>query len=354
MHFALFCLCALTQDPAPVQAPDVVGPRVDAAPARPWRQVDRVVMVVNNDIITESELMRRMVTLMKGRRLTPEEQRQAEMQILGDKVRERLRVQAGSNLGVDEKLLDARVRENIERLRERQNGVVGLAQFLESKDVSGPELKKRLRDELYDQIYREGVTGEGPGPLGRVTTDRYVRPGQLRFMFDQARPDDLKALGGSPSTVRFHQMVLDVGTAGGKEAAREVARAVIARLEAGEEWTDVARSTSSARETEDPPEVEEARLRELYPEIAEFVTSATPGQISTPIEGGTESKPVLRIVRFEGRTEGRTVEFSDFAVQEQLRKSSTEMLEQYRLETSYKELLRSSYVWPPEVVGRSK
>ncbi len=364
MPSVLFCLCALAQDPAPVPAPvpDVVRPPAapattapDAAPARPWREVDRVVMVVNSDIITESELVRRLQMLMKDYKLTTDTQRrQAERQILGDKVRERLRVQAGANLGVDEKLLDARVRENIERMTERENGVVGLAKFLESRDVSGPELRKRLRDELYDQIYREGVTGEGPGPLGRVTADRYVRPGALLLMYRQAeaKPADMEALGGRPASVRFHQVVLDVDTAGGSEAARAVARTLIARLEAGEDMAEVARSTGSARDTEDPPEVEEARLRELYPEIAAFIATATPGQISAPIEGGPESKPVLRIVRFEGRTEALQPEFSDPKIQERLREISTDRLEEYRLETSYKDLLRSSYVWPAEIVGR--
>jgi hypothetical protein len=312
-------------------------------------------MVVNSDIITESELMRRLQSLMRDNKVTTESQlRLAERQILGDKVRERLRVQAGANLGVDEKLLDARVRENIERMRERENGVVGLARFLESRDVSGPELRDRLRDELYDQIYRDGVTGEGPGPLGRVTADRYVRPGALLFMYRQAqaRPAEMEVLGGRPASVRFHQIVLDVDTAGGSEAARAVARTLIARLEAGEDMAEVARSTDSARDTEDPPEVEEARLRELYPEIAAFIATATPGQVSAPIEGGTESKPVLRIVRFEGRTEARQPEFSDPKIQEQLREISTDRLEQYRLETGYGALLRSSYVWPPELAAR--
>jgi len=368
MIHVLLCLCALTQDPAPAApVPDVVGPppaaassattATDAAPARPWRRVDRVVMVVNSDIITESELMRRMQMRLRDHKLTSDTQRaQAERQILGEKVRERLRVQAGANLGVDEKLLDARVRENIGRMRERENGVVGLARFLETRDVSGPELRQLLRDELYDQIYRDGQTGEGPGPLGRVTADRYVRPGTLLFMYRQAeaRPADMETLGGHPASVRFHQIVLDVETAGGSEAARAVARTVIARLEAGEELAEVARSTGSARDTEDPPEVEEARLRELYPEIAAFVAAATPGQVSTPIEGGTESKPVLRIVRFEGRTEARQPEFSEPKIQEQLREIATDRLEQYRLELApggYRDLLRSSYVWPPELVA---
>lgn len=338
-------------------AHEPIGPAPAQDSGRPWRTVDGIVMIVNQDIITESQLMKGLAQMQTklGRKFqTDTERRQAQMQILGENVRKRLRIQAGAVLGVDEKLIDARVSESIEQMRKRQNGVVGLAKYLESVDVSGPDVRRLLREDIYDQIYSDGLTGEAPGPLGRVTADRYVRPGSLKLLFEQAieRPNEMEALGGSVGRVKFQQIVLDVSQNGGPEGAREVARTILARIGAGEDMGELSRQYGGARDGDGVTEVEEARLRELFPEIAAFTSKAEPGQLSGPIETAPRGKPVVRIVRFVERTPAVVPDFSTAKVQDTLRERATERLEQYRLESGYAALLRASYVWPPELAGR--
>lgn len=351
MNTTLLLLACLAQDPAPI------GPAPATVPARPWRNVDRIVMVVNQDIITESQLLRDLKQLARTRKLTTEtEQRAAEMQILGDRVRQRLRVQAGAILGVDEKLIDARVADSLEQMRKRENGVVGLAKFLESRDVSGPDVRRLLRDDIYDQVYRDGVTGDAPGPLGRVTADRFVRPGSLILLYQQAieRPTEMEALGGSVGRVKFQQIAVDVAQAGGPEAARDLARSLAARIEAGEDMGVLARQQGGASDSDGVTEVEEARLRDLFPDIASFTSRAEPGQLSSPIESAPRGKPVIRIVRFLERKPAVVPEFANADIQKTLRERAQERLEQYRLESGYTALLRASYVWPPELAGRQQ
>jgi len=323
--------------------------------ARPWRAVDRIEMVVNQDIITASRLERDLNRLKREQKLTSDtEIRAAKTQILTDRVKERLRVQAGANLGVDEKLIDARVADSLERMRERENGMVGLAKFLGSREISGPDVKLLLRDDIYEQIWHDGQTGKSAGPLGRVTADRYIRPGALRLLFDAAidRPADVKALGGSVGRVKFQQVILDPETSGGLEATRALARALAARIEAGDDMAELARANGAGPNADGITDVEEAGLRELFPEISAFTSQAAPNQVSPPIESVTRGKTLVRIVRFLDRAEAVVPDFADAAVQETLRKAAEKRMELHRLESAYGPMLRASYVWPEELAGR--
>ncbi|MBL8863875.1 MAG: peptidylprolyl isomerase [Planctomycetes bacterium] len=327
----------------------------DPAAGRPWRTVDRPVVIVNQDLITASRLERDLRQYERNRPLTTDtERRAAERQILTDRVKERLGIQAGANLGVDERLIDRRVADSMERLRERENGVVGLARFLESRDISGPDVRLRLRDDIYGQLWTSGQTGEAPGPLGRVTVDRYVRPGALRFQYQQAllRPAEVEALGGSVGLVRFQQIVLDPARLGGLDAAREEARSLAQRVAAGEDMAELARLHGGDPGSDGVTEVEEARLAELFPEIASFTARATPGEISTPIASEARGRSLVRVVRFLERRAPVEPEFRDAQLQGKLRQTTQNRLEQYRLESAYAALLRGSYVWPPELAGR--
>lgn len=324
-------------------------------PARPWRPVDRIEMVVNQDIITASRLERDLNRFKREQKLTSDtEIRAAKTQILTDRVKERLRIQAGANLGVDEKLIDARVVDALERLRERENGTVGLAKFLDSKEISGPDVKRLLRDDIYEQVWQDGQTGKAPGPLGRVAADRYIRPGALRLLFDASieRPADMKALGGSVGRVQFQQVILDPETSGGLEATRALARALAARIEAGEDMAEIARANGAGPNADGVTDVEEAGLRELFPEISAFTSTATPNQISSPIESVSRGKLLVRIVRFIDREAAVVPDFADATVQETLRKAAERRLEVLRLESAYGPMLRASYVWPEELAGR--
>jgi len=369
MNTLLFTLALMAQQPAQESAPTVVpqvalpsaaapeavSARASDDPARPWRTVDRIVMIVNQDIITESQLLRGLIAVARARKIeTDTERRAAEAQILGERVRKRLRVQAGAILGIDEALIDARVNDSLNQMQKRENGVVGLAKFLESRDISGPDVRRLLRDDIYDQIYSDGVTGDAPGPLGRVTADQYVRPGSLRLLFEQAieRPTEMAALGGSVGLVKFQQIALDAEQAGGPEAARELARALVARIGAGEDMGALARQYGGVSDSDGVTQVEEARLRTLFPEIAAFTAQASPGQISSPIETAPRGKPMVRTVRFLERTPANVPDFEEAKVQAKLRERAMEQMAQYRLESGYNAILRASYVWPPELIAR--
>lgn len=365
MNPLLVLLSLAAQDPAAVpaaqQPPDAVtvASKVPDDPARPWKTADSIVMIVNQDVITESQLRADLDRLRRTQKITTNtEINAARMRILGERVRKRLRVQAGAILGVDEKLIDARVRDSLDSMLKRENGPVGLAKFLDSRDVTGPEVQRLLREDIYDQLYSDGLTGDAPGPLGRLTADRYVRPGSLSMYYRQSLdiPREMEELGGTVGRVRFQQIVLDVAQAGGSEAANELARSLAARIEAGEDMGLLARQYGGLREGDGVLDLEEVRLREFFPEIATFVATATPNQVSPPIETSPRNQPdvrILRLVRFLDRQQPIVPSFEDAKVQDKLRTRAQQRLEQWRLETGYTTLMRSSYVWPPEFAARN-
>ncbi len=353
MNMLIVLLCALAQNPAP--NPPTRGAE---APQDGWITVDRIVMIVNQDIITELQLLRERARYERKRKLTTDtEIRNANTEILTDIVRKRLRVQAGALLGIDEKLIDARVAESLEQMRKRFNGTVGLRKYLQSLDVDGVDVKRLLRDDIYEQVYRDGVTGEAPGPLGRVTADRYIRPGQLSLLYQQAieRPEEMAALGGVVGRVKFQQIVLDAAQYGGPEATVDLARNISERITAGEDMGALARQYASARDDDGIVEVQEPNLRKLFPEIADFTAQAKSDEISAPmVVNRTDGTRVVRLVRFLERHAAVVPSLEDYTVQTTLRTRAEDWTANYRLESGYRDLLASSYVWPPELAVSKK
>lgn len=346
-------LCALAQNSAPNPPP-----RAAQAPSDGWFTVDRIVMIVNQDIITEVQLLRERARYERKRKLTTDtEIANANTEILTEIVRKRLRVQAGALLGIDEKLIDARVAESLEQMRKRFGGTVGLRKYLQSQDVDGVDVKRILRDDIYEQVYRDGVTGEAPGPLGRVTADRYVRPGQLSLLYQQSieHPGEMAALGGVVGRVKFQQIALDPAQYGGTEAAVDLARNISERIAAGEDMGALARQYGSARDDDGVVEVQEPNLRKLFPEIAEFTSTAKTDEISRPmLVTRTDGTRVVRIVRFLERVPAVVPSLGDYEVQKTLRTRAEERTASFRLESGYFDLLASSYVWPPELAVAKK
>jgi parvulin-like peptidyl-prolyl isomerase len=320
-----------------------------------WRPMDGVVVIVNSDIITRSQLetdLRR--AAREGRINTETERRAAELQLLRERLRERLRVQGGHNLGLPEEQINALVKDNLERLREREQGVMGLSRFLQSRDVSPQEAPRLLRDDILGQTWQSSVTGEGLGPLGRRFADTWVRPGKLPQLYEGAlrRPADLSAIGGLPARAKLQQIVLDPEKSGGDEVALALLRSLRERVLAGEDLGPLVREHSLVRDEDGIGEVELSRLRELFPELHEFAARAAPGDLSAPIESRSQGQRLFRLVRLLERSEEQRPELRDPTVQRKLLARAKEREETSRLERAYADLMRSSYAWPPELAER--
>lgn len=343
-HFALLAL-AIQQSPAP---PATVETK--------WRDLDRVVAIVNQDIITLRELSREIAAKRREREIKNDSELQAlQDETLTTSVNTRLSIQAGQDLGADEKIVDHEVQEQVDRLIEKSNGVVGLSKFLAEKDMSVPELKRYYRERLYSNVWEESITGEGTGVSTRKTHDRFVRPGALLFEYRIALSDPvaLKAMGGSKDTYTLQSLVLDPAANGGEEKTLALAQDLSRRIREGEDMAELVRHYSITKTNDgvaDPAEL--VQLQRIQPALAKFASESKAGDVSAPLPFQTKSGPLVRIVRLVEHTPGVTPDLASATVQSVVERIVVGDMDHYRLDRAYDQLYKAAYIWPDQFAAR--
>lgn len=336
----LACALVLLQQSAPV--------RDDGG----WRPYDRVVVSINDDVITYRELARGLEQISRTRPLNNEaERRRAEAEILDRSIRERLAAQAGEDLGFDPQGVEARVQENLERLIERHNGVAGMAKFLEAQDLTTREARDVVRDKLYADLWEATLTGEGAGPGARPEHDPFLRPGLLDFHFRNAIGDSrfLEQLGGSPQRVVLQTLFLAADDARGPQATQSLAEDLRQRVVSGADMDEIVAQYSIApkdRGMSDP--IEEKGLANVDPRIAEFVSRSQPGDVSAVETIVRENRTYWRLVRLVERQPAVVPSITTHSVQKKIAEAARRQMDNYRLDRGYRAMFEASYVWPPE------
>ena len=354
---ALLALGARQSAPAPG------APAAGTAEARPeegWALVDRVEIVVNEDIVTRRSLMREMMLLQRKGQLTSQSNpREAEGEVRTNALKRLLAVQAGEKMGLDRALVDRQVNQFLRRQRDHFDGVVGLAEHLESRDIDAQDHRREVERDLYQLFWTNYVTGEGPATQGaRISVDRYVRPGLRLFEYRNliAQPEQLPAIGGHPQRVTVQLLYLDPGAIGvDLAAARKLAVQLRERVLDGEDMAllNDQYGASKKRSSFQPEPLDEARLKQLDPALGEFVAGAQPGDVSEVMTYATKERgEIWRIVRLVAREESAVPDIGSLDVQHRLTELYDRTLADYRLETAFGGLFRAAYVWQPEP-GRS-
>lgn len=321
-----------------------------------WREFDRVMVIVNQDIITMRQLLRSL-ELEKASRPTmnESENQNAQTKILTESVKTRLSVQAGQDLGADEKVVERNVQDRIDRLIENYNGVVGFSKVLEARDATIEDLKLSMREELYSTVWEDSITGQGAGVSSRPTRDRYVRPGALAFEFNNALRDPaaLQVMGGTTDMFTLQTLTLDPASNGGDEKTLALALDLRRRILAGEDMADLVRRYSVRKDKNgvgDP--VDLRRIQNVAPPVASFVARSTVGDVSDPVILQTKTGTLVQLVRLVEHTLGITPQLSSPEVQRTVTNELRRDLDNYRLERAYEHLHQAAYVWPEQFSAR--
>lgn len=355
-------LCTLLLACAALQSPT----GAPAAKAKPeWFEFDRVVAIVNQDIITHRQLMRDMARENDRRPINNKSELQAaQTKILTRRVKTLLSKQAGQDMGADEKLVERNVQDSFDRIVAGNNGVVGMSKVMKTQDMNTQDVKEVLREELYTRIFEDAVTGEGSGLAARPNRDRYVRPGEMKFRYESAlrRPELLQFIGGSQETVTLQMISLDSDKRGGRDATLALGHELAEQLRADADMGELVRKYSAATENDgvNPP-AEISRLRTLAPGLAKFVddrpSDATlwPKYISEPIVvADTGTRMGVLVARIKEITPGETPVLTSTRSQEQIAKYARDSLDDYRLERAFVKLHAAAYIWPPEYAAPQK
>ncbi len=262
--------------------------------------IDRIVAVVNEDIILLSELRKRMEPY--ARRILQQEFDQEKTRKMIFKTREEM-----LNRMVDEKLTDqeikrkdiqvdeAQIDNTIERIK-ASNAFTDedLRRFLEQEQKTMEE----YRENLKDQILRARLVNY------QVKSKIVITDEEIRTYYD-SHPE---IYGGR---LHYHlknilMRVPEFSTDAEKQAIQKQMQMIRSRIEAGESFGDLARTYSQSPAAEEGGDLGEFVKESLSPQIQAALDGLEPDQATTVLD--TDQGFQLFYVKAINRSEGKPLE----------------------------------------------
>ena len=241
------------------------------------RQVDFVVALVNSEPITNSELQGELQRVQQQfalqRRPLPDKNelaRQVLERLIGDQIQLQLARQSG--IRIDEAAVDL-AEQNV--ARQNQLSVADMRRQLVAEGVSMPQFRTQLRNQLTLTRLRERELE----PRGRVTEleiDQYLREAQSNS-------------GPTTQQINLAQILVAVpDDASDAQVAtlRARAEALLARIRAGEDFNNLARTASDAPDRSNGGQLG-MRTSDRYPSLFVDATQALAlGEVSALVRSG--------------------------------------------------------------------
>jgi parvulin-like peptidyl-prolyl isomerase len=257
--------------------------------------LEQVLVKVNGDIITKTDLENRQITALRDKmkqqvnaddlktddglkkalaEITP--------QLLVDTIDEMLLVQLGKEKGY--RLTDEQFKSWLEDLRKREN-LLDDAKFAQVMKQEGMTL-----DGLRQNVERQML-------ISRVQQDEVGS--KLQITEEEANQYYLahKEEFAQPATVTLREILLSVPTAnqqgvagvnvGADEEARKLADATRARALAGEDFAKLAAEVSAAPSKANGGLIGPLNLAELSPSLQELIGKLKPGDVTEPLRVAT-------------------------------------------------------------------
>lgn len=262
--------------------------------------LDRIVAVVNEDIILLSELRERMAPYTQRIRQQGLD-KDKEQEVLFDVRKEMI------NRLVDEKLTDQEIKRNdiqvddeeIDRTIERIKAAntftdEDLRRFLEKDQMTMEQYREKIRE----QVLRSRVVNY------QVKSKIVITEEEIQAYYD-SHPE---AYGGA---LHYHlrnilMRVPDFATDDEKQTVRERMQQIKSQIEAGESFTDLARTYSQGPTAADGGDIGEFAKETLSPKIQVAIDGLAPGQTTAVVD--TDQGFQLFYVEAVKQTEGKPLE----------------------------------------------
>jgi peptidyl-prolyl cis-trans isomerase SurA len=264
---------------------------------------NRIVAIVNNDIITYYELeksMKGMVLPDAGSANRAEFQKQFLLQMIDHKLVD-LQVK---KLGLQ--VLAEEVDKTISRIRQEQ-GLDNPEEFKAALAKQGLT-EKDLKEKIKDQILRFKLISREIGSKIIISPDR------VKEYYEKNKSEFQRVEG-----VRLAHIILRTGADTSPEELaqkKQLAQEILDRLKKGEKFTDLARSYSQDATAAQGGELGLFKMEEIDPSLSEVISRLKPGEVSPVIV----SPQGLQIVQLISRNEAKefTLEEVKGRIQEQL------------------------------------
>ena len=216
--------------------------------------VDRIVAVVNNDIITLSELqnMTKTIEAQSGVKPTGQDEKKMQRQMLEALVDRKLAKAEAQRRGIV--LADKEVDEALARFKQRSN-IPDDATFAKGLSQAGLSLKE-FRQQIADQMIQERLQVVVVG--AKVS----VSDAEVRRLYDQR----FKKGGAQVQLVTLRMPYPMGATQEQKEATKEKAETILNAIKRGESFEEAAGKQSLT-----PSDVGFVSQNDLDPRLAEFL-----------------------------------------------------------------------------------
>ena len=226
--------------------------------------VDRVVAVVNGEIITMSDLQREEA-------LKKANGKQEERLLLEDMIDRKLQMTAAKRDGMD--VTDKELSDAIEDIMKRNS--------MDSKQFESALVKEGLTLEQYKVELREQMT------LSRVY-NKYVRSGlavdeaEVRAYYEKNKKNY-----SLPEEIRVRQIFFKLpeqATPAQSDAVKEKALAALERAKKGEDFIHLAKELSESEDAEQGGDLGFMQRDQIIPEIEEAARTLKAGEIAGPLQ----------------------------------------------------------------------
>jgi parvulin-like peptidyl-prolyl isomerase len=261
------------------------------AVAAPAEVVERVVVRVNGDIVTQSEFQARQVAAVQAARVPPEriEQflRENNARILQEAIDDLLLVQRADEVGV--RLSPSYIKEVVDGIK-KENNIASdeeLNQQLRREGMSIDDLKRNIERSI---LTREVLRRELEAKMA-------VSEADARADYDARKADYVHQ-----PTVHLQEIV--VPASAGLPAAQDLAH----RARAGEDFAELAKQHSTGPTRQSGGDLGQVSRGDIAPDIEKVAFALPPGGVSDPLPATSGGYRLLKVVE---KTEGRTVPFAE-------------------------------------------
>ncbi|MBI3088522.1 MAG: peptidylprolyl isomerase [Candidatus Omnitrophica bacterium] len=230
---------------------------------------NRIVAIVNDDVITEGDVIAHMAALFQRGDLprpTDEEAQGMRRAVLQRLIEERLIVQEGKRLGLT--VDPAEVTKRLQDIRAQLGSKEAYEQMLQEAQLGEEQLKIKLREQL----------------MAQNTIDRQVRSKILISPAELASAAETPALPGNPGEeVLASHLLIRLGDERSGEEAETLIRQLRERLQRGADFSELAKQYSEGPHAEEGGSLGWVRPGELRPELEAALFSLQAGEVSEPI-----------------------------------------------------------------------
>jgi len=265
--------------------------------------IERVIVKVNGDVVTQSEFEARQVAAVQQARI-PADQiekflRENNAHILQEAVDDLLLVQRAADLGL--KMRPDYIKEVIEGIK-KENNIASdedLQQQLKREGMTLEELKRNIeRNILKRQVMQRELENRVA-----VTED------DVKAYYESHKEDYTK-----PATIHLSQILVG---ADGKNP--NLARELVARARGGEDFAELAKTYSVGPNKASGGDLGVLHRGDIAPDVEKVAFALAPGEVSEPIP----TAEGYRILKVGEKTEGSVVPYEDARLELQRRLNQT-------------------------------